>query len=412
MNYLIKMALRNIWRNKRRSALALTSVGLAALLCVFMQGFMGGFLSSVVKNYTKNETGNVRITTADYARRADFKPVDANILDPQSVEAKILADPALKDRIDLMTQRISFGVLLANKGLNKNATALAGDPKVEEGLLSLQRSIEPGGRYIRSEGETIIGAGLAKDLKLKVGDSLKVVTTASDGSLQLKKLRIVGLFNTGVTALDGNVFQMGLADAKSFLRTGGGTQQIIIMLKDYRQSDAVAAQITKLLADPKLEVTPWTKIGEYYQIVKIESSLFAYIYVIVLFLGAFIITSIMMMIVLERRHEIGVLKSMGLSRGETLTLFLWEGIFLGAWGSVLGAGLGLGLNVLMHIKGMDFSAATRGVTFPMDNVIHSTVSVPTAFLVVGLGILISAIVSILPSRRAARMNAVDAMKSV
>ncbi|HUX22386.1 MAG TPA: FtsX-like permease family protein [Spirochaetia bacterium] len=412
MNYLIKMALRNIWRNKRRSALAFTSIGLAALLCVFLQGFMGGFIGSIVKNYTKNDTGNIRITTADYAARSDFRPVDANIQDPQAVESKILADPSIKDKIGLMTQRIAFSVLLANQGLNKTASALAGDPKVEEGLLSLQRSIEPGGRYIENRGETIIGAGLAKDLKLAVGDKLKVVTTAADGSLQLKKLTIVGIFNTGVTALDGSVFQMGIADAKEFLRTGGGTQQIIIMLKNYRDSDAVAAQIANLLDNPKLAVVPWTKIGDYNQIVQLESTLMSYVYVIVLFLGAFIITSIMMMIILERRHEIGVLKSMGFSRGETLTLFLWEGIFLGVWGSIIGAGLGMLANLLAHAKGIDFSAATKGVTFPMDSVIYPTVSLTGALVVVVLGIVISALVSILPSRRAARMNAVDAIKSV
>ena len=93
-----------------------------------------------------------------------------------------------------MTERISFGVLLENKGYNKTAVALAGDPGTEESLLYLQRSLLPGGRYIDGSGQTIIGAGLAADLKLAVGDMLKVVSQASDGSLQLKKLRIVGIF--------------------------------------------------------------------------------------------------------------------------------------------------------------------------------------------------------------------------
>lgn len=412
MNYLIKMALRNIWRNKRRSVLALSSVGLAALLCVFMGGFMGGFLGSVVTNYTKNDTGNIRITTTDFASRSDFSPVDANIPDPGGVERKILADRAISDKIALMTQRISFGVLLANRGLNKRATALAGDPKVEEGLLSLQRAIEPGGSYIQANGETIVGAGLAKDLDLSIGDRLKIVTTASDGSLQLFEPRIVGIFKTGVNEMDDGVFQMTLADAKRFLRTGGGTQQIIIMLKDYRESDAVAAQITKLLGDPELAVTPWTKIGDYYQLIQLEDTIFAYLYAIVLFLGSFIITSIMMMIVLERKHEIGVLKSMGFTRGETLTLFLWEGIFLGLWGSLIGAGAGLALNLALSASGIDFSAATSGINFPMDNIIHPTVDPAGALMVVAIGTAISAIVSILPSRRAARMNVVEAIRSI
>ncbi len=121
-----------------------------------------------------------------------------------------------------MTERISFGVLLENKGYNKSAVALAGDPQTEESLLYLQRSILPGGHYIEGPGQTIIGAGLADDLKLSVGDSLKVVSQASDGSLQLKKFRITGIFETGVSTLDGKVFQIPILDAKAFLRTGEG----------------------------------------------------------------------------------------------------------------------------------------------------------------------------------------------
>ena len=170
--------------------------------------------------------------------------------------------------------------------------------------------------------------------------------------------------------------------------------------------------IGRLIDNRTITVTPWTKIGNYYDLIKQEATIFDYVYAIVLLLGAFIITSIMMMIVLERRHEIGVLKSMGFSRGETLTLFLWEGIFLGVWGSIIGAGLGMLANLAAHTKGIDFSAATKGVTFPMDSVIYPTINLPGTLVVVVLGIVISALVSILPSRRAARMNAVDAIKSV
>ena len=190
------------------------SVAMASLLCLFLQGLLGGFMESFVKNFTKNETGHIRITTRDFSQRAELLPVDAMIPHPEQIESKIRTSPALADKIRLMTERISFGVLLENKGYNKTAVALAGDPGTEESLLYLQRSLLPGGRYIDGSGQTIIGAGLAADLKLAVGDMLKVVSQASDGSLQLKKLRIVGIFQTGVSTLDGKIFQMPISDAK------------------------------------------------------------------------------------------------------------------------------------------------------------------------------------------------------
>ena len=141
MGYLIRMAMRNIWRNRRRSLLAVLSVAMASLLCLFLQGLLGGFQGSLVKNFTKNETGHIRITTKDFADRAELMPVDAMIPDPQTIESVIRSSPAIADRIKVMTERISFGVLLENKGFNKNAVALAGDPAVEGNLLYLQRSI-------------------------------------------------------------------------------------------------------------------------------------------------------------------------------------------------------------------------------------------------------------------------------
>ncbi len=412
MGYLVRMAMRNLWRNRRRSLLAMVSVAMASLLCLFLQGLLGGFQESFVKNFTKNDTGHVRITTKDFSQRAELLPVDAMIPHPEQIESRIRAFPALAGRIKLMTERISFGVLLENKGYNKSAVALAGDPQTEESLLYLQRSILPGGHYIEGPGQTIIGAGLADDLKLSVGDSLKVVSQASDGSLQLKKFRITGIFETGVSTLDGKVFQIPILDAKAFLRTEGGTQSIIIMLDNYHDAEKAAAQISGLLHDASLAVTPWTAIGDYGRLMQIEEKIFNVLFVIVLFLGAFIITNIMTMVVLERRKEIGILKSMGFANAEVLVLFLLEGIFLGIWGSLIGGSLGFLLNVVLHFKGVDFSSYFKSLEFPLDNVLYWTVDVPVALGIVVLGSVISGLVSIIPSLRGARMNAVDAIKSV
>ncbi len=412
MTHLVRMALRNLWRNKRRSALAFSSVALSVLLCTFLLGFLGGYMSSLVKNYTQSETGHIRITTKEFQDRAELMPVDTMLADPRGIEARIAGEPELRGQVQLVTERIRFGVLLEHEGRNKSAVALAGDPRTEENLLYLQRAIEPGGRYIGGPGEAIVGASLAADLRLAVGDRLKVVSEASDGSLQLKKFAIVGVFRTGVGVLDGRMFQIPLADAKRLLRAGGGTQMMIVMLRDYRDAAAVAARIEGLLRDPAVAVTPWTAIGDYPRLMEGTTRIYSFMFLVILFLGAFIITNIMMMVVMERRREIGILKSMGFSRREILALFLWEGAFLGTLGSLIGAALGLGIVTLLHFHGLDFSAAMRGLSLPLDNVIYPTVDVPATIGIVVLGAAIAALVSVLPSLRAARMNVVEAIKSV
>jgi putative ABC transport system permease protein len=412
MYYLIAMAMRNIRRNKRRSLLAVISVTLAIAFIVCLQGMLGGFMGSIVKNYTKNETGHIRITTKAFQEKYRFMPVTENIRDPQSIIAAIRGDRQLSSHLATITERITFGVLLSKAGNNKTALAMAGDPTVEEHLLMLNKSILPGGRYIRHERETIIGARIAQTLGYSVGDTIKVMAQGSDYALNMRKFVIVGIFNTGIKMLDDAVFQVPLSDARQLLRTGTATQQIIIMLDNYKAAEKTAAAIETLLSNKDLAVTPWNRIGDYGKIVQFSSSIYSMIYLAVALLGAFIIGNIMMMVVLERRREIGVLKSMGFKRSETLTLFVFEGITLGLVGSVAGTILGAAISLVFHFHGIDFTKALSSVAMPIDNVLYFTVSAGGLVQAIVIGTIVSALVSMVPSWQAARMNAVDAIKSV
>jgi putative ABC transport system permease protein len=120
----------------------------------------------------------------------------------------------------------------------------------------------------------------------------------------------------------------------------------------------------------------------------------------------------MMMVVLERRREIGILKSMGMGPGRILGLFLVEGTMLGVIGAAAGALLGTALNAWLFVKGVDFSKMMAGTDFPMDNVVHPAVHVAKSFLLFGLGVLVSAVVAYLPARGAARQNPIEAIRSV
>lgn len=412
MMYILKMAFRNIWRNRRRSILAFTSVALSIAGVTFFRGFAGGMLQSIVRNSTKNETGHIRITTKKFREKRQFYPVTENIDQPEKIIAAIKADPVISPQLALVTERINFGVLLANEGNNKYAAALAGDPEVEKDLLLLQNSLQEGGRYLQNERETMVGAKIADALNLKVGDVLKVMTPGADYALHLRKFNVVGIFETGLNILDDKFFQIPLDDAKKLLRMGGSTQQIVIMLKDYKKSTDVAAQIRALLNNKELAVLSWTEHGDWASMVQMVGTIYGYFYFLIAFLGAFIITNILMMVVLERRKEIGIVKSMGISKFEVMSLFLFEGIILGLIGSVVGIGIGMLVNTYFAIFGLDFSAMMGSFNYPIDMTIYTEISLGSLVYVLLIGVIVSALVSVLPSWRASRMNAVDAIKSV
>ncbi len=412
MGYLMKLAFRNVGRNRRRSVLAAVSVGLAVMFIVFMQGMTGGFLDSIVRNYTKNETGHIRIAAPAFEERARFYPVTETIANPGEIMNKLKGKPEIARHIASITSRIQFGVLLSNDGKNKSAAAIAGDPENEKDLLMLHKSIQEGGRYLQNEREMILGKKCAEALGYGVGDTVKVVTQGSDYALHMRKFTLVGIFETGLNALDDQVFQIGLSDARRLLRMGNAVQQIVIMLHDYKKAEDVASLVKESVNDAGVAVTPWTAIGDYGKMVAVAGKVYNLAYYAVALLGAFIITNILLMVVLERRKEIGIMKSMGFRRIEILGLFLAEGAILGGIGSIAGASLGLLLVTYFHFRGIDFTAMTGSFTIPMDSIIYFTIKPLNAIWVILMGTAISALVSINPSRKAARMNAVDAMKSV
>jgi len=412
MMRILTMAARNLGRNRRRTALAAASVAIAIMLVVVLDGMIGGFLGSIVKNYTKNDVGHVNIVTEDYRARERFSPVSAAIPDSGAVIAALRDGPGLEGAV--FAERARFGVLLSSGPNTKAAVGVAGDPEAERSLLMLDRSVMEGGRYIEGPGETILGESLAADLGLRVGDRLKVLTQRADYGLGFKKFLVVGLFRTRVNTLDNAVFQIGLDDARELLALGAGAQQVLVMLDDYRGADAAAAVIREALAEggvDGLSVRSWTEMGDFPRFVRMAESIYDWMYVVVAFLGAFIITNIMMMVVLERKKEIGLLKSMGMPGSDILALFLAEGTMMGAAGSAVGAALGLAVNFTMSRIGLDMSASLASFEWPMDNVVYFTVSLPATLTLFALGALVSAVVAILPSRSAAAMNPIDAIRS-
>ena len=408
------MALRNLGRSKRRTLLTALSVCIAMMLVMFLDGFVAGMVQNIVTNFTKDDVGNIKVTTTTYHDRERFMPIAEYMRDAGKIATTIQAMPELKGEVKAVAERIRFGVLLSSGTSTKTALCIAGDPVAEKGLLMLDRSVKSGS-YITAPGEAIIGAGIARDLGFKVGDILKVVTQKADYGLGFKRFKIAGIFATNVNALDGNLFQVGLGDAQELLGMEGGSTQIIVMLSNYRHSDADAATIRTGLEKAGfqgLAVVPWTKSGSFADLMLLMGKMFSWIYVIIAFLGAFVIANVMMMVVLERKKEIGLLKSMGMPKREILYLFLTEGCLLGALGSAAGILLGLGLCFLFSKVGMDLSSAMASFSWPMDNIVYATVSLPDALILFLLGVAVAAVIAFLPSRKAALMDPIEAIRSV
>lgn len=408
------MALRNLGRNKRRTFLAVLSVFIAMLLVVFLDGFIQGWVDSATRNYTKNTTGHVNITTQEYRARERFMPASTAMPDSDALVAAIERTPGLGGRIAQIAPRINFAVVLSSASATKVALGIAGDPAAERRLLMLDKSLLPGSSYLGESRAVILGKKLADALGLKVGDSLKVIAEKADYGMGFKKFRITGLFQTGLESVDGSAFMVSLEDARDLLGLGMGATQLLVMLKDYGESDRAARLIAAQLESTgfeKLSVRSWTRTDSA-QFIRISAGINRWIQIIIDFLGVFIISNVMTMALLERRREIGILKSMGMRRTSILGLFLAEGAMIGILGSAAGAIAGTAINVFFSVKGLDLGNSMAASGIPADNIVRFAVRPLETFALFGIGALAAAVIAYLPARRAAHLDPIEAIRSV
>ncbi|QJR22993.1 hypothetical protein BREVNS_2243 [Brevinematales bacterium NS] len=421
---LFKMALRNIRRNRRRSFLAVLSVTLALALVVVLQGLVEGMVDNMIRNGTKNDSGHIRLTAKAYAENIRYYPVQYLVPEPEKLREKLLSHPKWSKEIDLVTFRIRFPVLLQYDGNNKAAFGFGGDYRIEKDLLLLEKAIVNGsylsGQVLEREGhkyrEVIIGKKMAEILKIKVGDTFSVMLQGSDYGIRIPRFFVVGIFQTGLNMMDENIFQMDIKDAMDILRTDGGVQEVLVFLKDYKKAPALAKEIQSWLESQEewreVVAIPWNRAGGIVSMMEQILPIYNLIYFVVTFLGMIIITNIMMMIVLERRREIGILKAMGLKPREVLILFLYEGLMLGMIGSVIGVLMGVLISWPLSIWGIDFSSSLSNMNLPLDSVIRWKITAKSVIGSLVLGLVVATVVSLLPSRLAARMKPVDAIRSV
>ncbi|GAB1432075.1 ABC transporter permease [Spirochaetota bacterium] len=410
---ILSMAFRNIKRNKRRSFLAALSVCLSLFLISILQGFIGGTLDSMVKNIVRTESGHIRIASSEYLAQSRFMPLQYPVKNYKKLIELLKADPELAKEMRLIAPRIMMSIMLGDESGSKPAMMIAGDPETEKELLLLQNSIIAGA-YDFGQNGAIIGSSLAKELGYGIGDSFTIMSQGADWGLAFRTFTISGIFETGVSSLDDSVLQLDIASATDFLNMGEDVQQLQIMLRDFGRAEEIAERIKTLLAPlyPEIEAQAWTEIGEYPRMIKLIEDIYFVIYIIVAFLGTFIISNIMMMVVLERKKEIGILKSMGMKNNLIMRMFLIEGSLLGLAGSLAGLFFGNLFNLVFSILGMDFSKMLYSIRMPIDNVLYTRISLLDSLFFLLLGVFTSAIISYLPARRAARLNATEAIRSV
>ena len=398
---LVKLAWRNLWRNKRRTLIILSAISVGVWAMIFMTALMRGMVDQMIRNATESFIGHVQIHNADYIN----DPSIANSMAPPSADLIKYLDQA-----QAWTTRVRVPAVVSSERETRGVTLLGVAPQREAQLSFVAHDITSG-RFLTTDDDNgvVIGEKLARKLDTELGKRVVIMSQDPENNIADRGVRVVGIYKAPLTSIEERFVIMGIATAQSFLKMGNRISEIEIDGDDYRNVEPLYQQI-KQHVDSHLEVLTWQQLDEYLGSMLGMMDGFVLVWILVIFIAlSFGLVNTLFMAVFERVREVGLILALGMRPAHILLQILFEALFLIILGLVIGTALSWlaikpledGFDVSVVAQGMDFMGV-GSVMYPalyLDDILLANV------VVIVLGIL----ASILPAWKAAQYKPVEAM---
>lgn len=399
------IAYRNLIRNRRRTALTALVVALGLVVVMSFSALLEGMLVSMLADNIRVSTGHLQIRNESYQIDKASLLYEDLLEDGENLAAQVEALPEVQSAAPVLWN----GGLLSTPQESLGVEIVGIDPDdafhapIREGIIA--------GEYLKpnDRGRILVGQRLANEMGITVGRRVSVAASNANGQGQEAVFTVAGLVDTGFPGIDQNRIILSLAQAQSFSGVGNRVSSIILMLHDQEDAADVAAKIQ----GTEMQVLTWEDMNSLLlQSWEVGVVYYYVLYGIVFLVVAALIANTLLMSVFERAREIGILASLGMSRGQILSLFLVEGIILALLGIALGWVLGLGAVSYLTFVGISIPAETVALVegFAFGTTMYGGFA-PDQFVILSLLLLgIVALVSLYPAWYAARMEPVDALR--
>lgn len=400
---LLTMSLRNVFRNRRRSLFALATIAMGAMgLFVFM-GFNRGLMNQYRANTIRARWGHGQLYVQGYRDQAHARPWAHWIEHPSAVMVQLRTLPGVLD----LFPRLTVSALLV-AGEHTVAGQGEGIDGAAEAAFFTQLNYREGGDFRDQPDGIVLGEGLARGLGVHAGGEIRLVVHAAERSPQSTTLRVTGIFHTGSQEFDSRAFRIPLRVAQSLLATDR-VESIAIALAGVEAWPAFAEAVRAVL--PRLEAVPFDELDRIYYRHAVDwlDAQFAFIrgiILLVVFLGIFNVIS---MAVLERTHEIGVLRANGDSRLTIALGHIVEAVVLAVLGAAIGLTAGWALSAGPLRDGVSMPPAP-GITRSFR--IQIELAIADGAQVLGLAVFTAVVGCLLPACRAVRMPIAEALRHV
>jgi len=404
---LVKLAWRNIWRNKLRSLVVVISIGLGIWALLFLLSFNQGMIQNYIEDGINTQTSHLQVHNPKFKADKELKYFIEN---PENVSNALASDPA----IDKFSSRIlSSGMVASSKnGLGVNIMGI--DVEAEKKISNLSERLIDGSYLPEGKKNAIlIGAKTAEKLGVKIKS--KVVLTFQDVNQEITSaaFRVFGIYETNNAKFDEtNVFVRKKDLARLTNLPEYTVHEFAVLVNDL----SIVEETTQALQEkfPAQLVESYTTLRPDLALFESQSKLSLIIMTTIFMLALiFGIINTMLMAVLERMKELGMLMAIGMNKTKVFFMIVLETIMLAMIGGPIGMILAWLTIVMVGDKGFDLSAWGDGMKeFGIATIIYPTLSF-SSYLVVGFAIMLTAVIaSIYPARKAVKLKPVQALRTI
>ena len=407
MKVLIKIAWRNIWRNTVRSLVIVTSIVLGLWVGTFVNALYYGMGEDRVNIAIQNEISHIQIHHPRF--KEDYK-----------AKYTVTVDDDMKTKLHNTANIVSWSARSIAQGMLATTSGGTGiqingiDPVAEDLTTHLAGKIVEG-QYLNNDkaNQIIIGAKLAMRMKLKIKSKIVLTYLDKDDNIASGAFRVAGIFASNNSGWDNaNVFIRNGDLNPSMGIDSNQVNEIAILLNSNRNIDTATATIKSEF--PQYKVENWMEISpETSTIISLLSQVSFVFIVIILLALSFGIVNTMLMAVLERTREIGMLLALGMNRAKVFALITFETFFLVMLGCPIGMFIGWATVQYLSVHGLDLAAMTPKSTmasYGFSSVLYPNLPLTKYIVIIFLVIVTALLSSIFPAIKALKLNPAETIK--
>ena len=408
MNLVLRLAWRNLWRQPRRTWLTTGAMVFCNVLLVFMISLQFGMYRLMIENSLQAFTGHMQVQARGYN---DDKKMRQTVPDIVALANDLRTELGS----DEVAARATAFALASSEDRSYGIAVFGVEPQFEPNVSSIPGLVRDG-RYLDSNdaAEIVIGAVLARNLRVEVGDELTLLGSGKDGSFAAVVADVVGIFDSGVAELDRTIAEMPLGLFQDVFYMRGDGHQVAVNAPRLGQVAELRQRVAGLLpAEQDLVVQDWDALlPGLKQAIQADISSAVFMYGVLVILVAFSVLNTQLMSVLERTHEFGIVLALGLKPGRLGRLVMLETAMMGTIGLLIGALIGGALTAWLGVQGFTMPGMDEmGAKFNLPSRLHPEVTIASLLSGPAVVFLFSLLASVYPALRLRRLHPVEAMRA-